>query len=151
MIWPLKKKLTMTPLPKNYSVRTYLRVDENNYIKLLNTDNVFGLWHHNRLQNILNNPLSPHGIFFIIYKNKMVGTSCSLERTTSTGKKWGELGWVFVSPSHRRKGLGTILSYLSINHLLKQNYKEIFVTTSFNRTPAIETYLKMGFLQIDQK
>jgi len=114
-------------------------------VKLLNSTKELGEWTLEKVLDILENPLSPSGIYLIIWDGVPVATACSLDRGVNNGKKAGELGWLAVDHAYRGKNLGLVVCAQVVKHLLNSNYEEIYLLTDHWRYPAIKTYLKLGF------
>jgi len=150
MIWP-KKLLGSYPqikLLKDYELRSFREGDEKMYVELMRKAG-FENWPAERVQHILSNPLSPDGVYFITFHDKLVATACALDRTPenerSAGNLVGELGWVACDPAHRGRHLGKVVCAVAMNHLLLHNYCSIFLLTDDWRLAAIKTYLELGF------
>jgi len=150
MVWPkrLFHNLLRIELPKGYGLRSFREGDEKMYVELMRKAG-FENWPAERVQDILNNPLSPDGIYFITFHGKLVATACALDRTPENERGAenliGELGWVACDPAHRGRHLGKVVCAAAMNHLLLHNYCSIFLLTDDWRLAAIKTYLELGF------
>ena len=140
MVWPGTKPPPEIDLPEGYTIRSFRKGDEENYVALLN-DKDFGDWTLERLQSILANPLSPEGIYFVTRGDDLVAAACTLD----LGNGSGELGWVAADPVHKGKRLGMAVCAAAINHFLDRGYNDISLRTEHWRYPALKTYLKLGF------
>jgi mycothiol synthase len=148
MVFPLSRNLEKKNLPTGYEIRKFKKGDEEEYISLLN-ENELGEWNLERLKKtILDNILSPDGIFFCIFDDKIIGTACGLDKGYYNDKKIAELGWVCVDKNHRGKNLSYNLCFCVIEFLKMKNYQIIFLLTDKWRIPAIMTYFKLGFIPV---
>ncbi|HLK63428.1 MAG TPA: GNAT family N-acetyltransferase [Bryobacteraceae bacterium] len=57
----------------------------------------------------------------------------------------GELGYLVVSPAHRRRGLGSALVAAAVRRLRQGGYRHIFLGVQGWRLPAVRLYLRAGF------
>jgi len=145
MIWPIPEPPPEAPIPPGYSIRSFQKGDEKEYLSLLNNTDL-GEWTEERLKTIIvKNLLSPEGIYFVVWNDLLVATACALDKSEEGGKKRGELSWVGVHPEHRGKALGLVVSQVVVKHFLALNYQEIYLLTDPWRYAAVKTYLKLGF------
>lgn len=150
MLWPkrLFGNCPQIELPKDYKLRSFREGDEKMYVELMRKAG-FKDWSAGQVQSILNNPLSPDGVYFIAFDGKLVATACALDRTSKNkrdaGDRIGELGWLACNPAHRGKHLGKVVCAAVLNHFLSHNYCSIFLLTDDWRLAATKTYLELGF------
>ena len=150
MIWPkqLVNRCPEIKLPEGYSLRNFQKGDEERYLTLMHKAG-FENWRTEQVRDILKNPLSPEGIYFVIFDSKLVATACALDRTSEkerdAGNLIGELSWVACDPSHRGKHLGKTVCAAVVRHFLLRKYQSIFLLTDDWRLAAIKTYLELGF------
>jgi mycothiol synthase len=57
----------------------------------------------------------------------------------------GELGYLVVTPEHRRRGLGAALITRALRRLHQGGYRNIFLGVQSWRLPAIRSYVRVGF------
>lgn len=145
MVWPVPERPKETDLPPGYNLRSFREGEEDIYIQLLNRNKELGEWDLERFKSLLENPLSPRGIYVVTYDNLPVATACAIDISGKGDKKKGEIYWVAVDPIHQGKNLGMIVCAAAVNHLLKLGYEEICLHTNHWRIPAVKTYLKLGF------
>ncbi|HGJ64124.1 TPA: GNAT family N-acetyltransferase [bacterium] len=145
MLYPTKQHPPTVALSDGYSVRTFRKGDEEKYAELLNNKNL-GDWTVERLSSILDDPLSPDGVFFVTYGDDLVAVACAQDRgLNSNQEKVGEIGWVAGDPAHKGKNIGLAVCASAVNYLLDLGYKEIYLLTDHFRYPALKTYIKLGF------
>ncbi len=58
----------------------------------------------------------------------------------------GQLAWVATVPGHRKKGLGRWISAVATARLQRDGFRNIFLTTGDDLTPAISVYLALGYI-----
>jgi len=144
MVWAGTAPLPAVDLPEGYAVRSFREGDEEKYAALLN-DKDLGSWTVERLQSILDNPLSPDGTYFVTWNDDLVAVASALDAGGGSDKPVAEVGWVAAVPAHKGKKLGMAVCTAAINHLLDRGYEEIFLLTDHWRYPALKIYLKLGF------
>lgn len=145
MIWPVPERPKEIDLSPGYSLRSFRDGEEDAYVQLLNRNKELGEWNLEKFRPVLENPLSPDGIYFVMWDNIPVATACAVDRSSEETVKRGELGWLAVDPAHRGKKLGMTVCRAVINHFLRLNYKEIYLSTDHWRYAAIKVYLGLGF------
>ena len=148
MIWP-QEKLSSPPsweMPAGYSLRTYRKGDEQQYISLMQQAG-FDTWSEDNLKNVLRTAL-PNGLFFIIHEqnNEFAATTVATHNPSELHPFGGELGWVAGSKKHSGKGLGYIVCAAVTKRFIEAGYTEIYLKTDDFRLPAIKTYLKLGWI-----
>jgi GNAT superfamily N-acetyltransferase len=57
----------------------------------------------------------------------------------------GEVGYLFVAPDHRERGVGAALVAAAVHRLCRGGYRHVFVGVQGWRLPAIRCYLRVGF------
>jgi len=148
MLWP-KDRLNTPPawsLPEGYTLRTYREGDDEGYVRLMKLAG-FTTWDRHKIQDVLKKCL-PWGLFFIVHKgtDAIVATSVAIHNPIEHHPFGGELGWVAVDPAHRGKGLGYIVCAAVTKRFLHAGYEDIYLRTDDFRLPAINTYLKLGWV-----
>ncbi len=58
----------------------------------------------------------------------------------------GELGWVAADPDHRGRGLGLAVCAAAVRRFAHAGYVQVYLRTDDHRLPAINIYLKLGFV-----
>lgn len=92
----------------------------------------------------------PDGMFVVEEQTSFswVGTISAVHNPAATRFYFpggGELGYLFVAPEHRRKGLGFALIVAAVRRLHQAGYRHIFLGVQSWRTSAIQAYLRAGF------
>lgn len=140
----LENLATINP-PEGYEIRTFRDGDEAAWAEIVSVS--FGSkWDAERCKKELTSlpQFCPDGLFFAVYDNKAVGTTCAWTQS-SDEKKVGLVHMVGVLPEHRGKHLGYSLC-LSVLHFFKdKGYQRVFLSTDDFRLSAIKTYLNLGF------
>ena len=96
------------------------------------------------------NSVVPDGMFVVEEQTTFswVGTISAVHNPAATRFYFpggGELGYLFVAPEHRRKGLGFALIVAAVRRLHQGGYRNIFLGVQGWRLPAIQAYLRAGF------
>jgi len=96
------------------------------------------------------NSVVPDGMFVVEEQTTFswVGTISAVHNPAATRFYFpggGELGYLFVAPEHRRKGLGFALIVAAVKRLHQGGYRHVFLGVQSRRLPAIQAYLRAGF------
>lgn len=128
-------------LPDGYIIRQIRNSDMGDYYKLLNEASMepvsLKYWGRYILEN---------GFFVIEDKNKTLVASCfASKHSTERHINAGNFGWLAVSPKHRGKKLGHVISRAVTERLIEEDFKKIYLETNDYRIPAIKIYLQLGW------
>lgn len=74
-----------------------------------------------------------------------IGTVSAWYENDFHGEKWGRVHWVAIRKAHWGKGLGKVLVSFVL-HRLASEYDKAYLVTQSARIPAINLYLKCGFV-----
>lgn len=96
------------------------------------------------------NTIVPDGMFVIQERasSAWVGTISAVHNPAATRFYFpggGELGYLWVAPEHRQRGLGAALIAAAVRRLRQGGYRHIFLGVQSWRLPAIRCYLRAGF------
>ncbi|MBD3181723.1 GNAT family N-acetyltransferase [Candidatus Poribacteria bacterium] len=145
MVRPNLDNLGKLIVPQGYKIRTYRKGDEAAWADII-SKTFGGGWDADRCRKELTGKpqFRPDGLFFALYEDKPVGTTCAWTDSPDE-KESGSLHMVGVIPEHRGKRLGYVLS-LCVLHFFRYNgFKFVRLSTDDFRLPAIKTYLNLGF------
>lgn len=145
MTWPLGQKAQQIHLAEHFSIRQFQLKDKDIYLSLLKRCPDLKPWTMQEFEVLLQNKLSPSGIFLAFHDKKPVATACGQDESRSTARKSAELGWVAVDTEYRRQKLGKAVTIAALQHLIDLEYQDIFLMTDNNRPVAIKLYLSLGF------
>jgi predicted dehydrogenase/GNAT superfamily N-acetyltransferase len=144
MKWPEGKQAPAVRLPSGYRLRQFVPADAKAYKNLMRRAS-FTDWSDKMTQFVESRTLQD-GFFLICdRRDKPVATALANHAPTDWAPQGAEVGWVAVDPAHRGKGLGYMVSAAALKRNLSAGYKNIYLLTDDFRTPALKTYLKMGF------
>lgn len=144
MIWPQGCRITPSPLPEGYTLRTYQPGDEPGFYALMDSVGWTG-WDEHKLNPWLYRIL-PQGWFFAVYEDKIVGTCMATHDPTWEVPFCGEVGWTAVHPDHQGVGIGTAVVGVVVERFLQAGYSVIHLYTEVWRLAALKVYLRMGFV-----
>jgi mycothiol synthase len=132
--------------PICYSLRTYRPGDESAYYSLMERVE-FGVWNEERLRPWVAR-IPPECWFMVLDEQSGViaATAMGLHDHSDQHPFGGELGWVATDPAHSRKGLGSVVSIAVTTRLIQAGYRNIHLYTEDFRLPALQLYLKLGYL-----
>ena len=82
----------------------------------------------------------PNGFFFLKMDGKYVATAFAW-----ISEHGAQVHWVGVLPQYRKRGLGTALVKLVLQHHRNKGWKSAYLDTEVDRVNAIALYTSMGF------
>lgn len=136
-------------LPEPYSMKLYqsgdgeawLRIEKESEKHFPVEDELFEDQFGNELELLSNRQ------FFICDENgKEIGTATAWFNNDYNGLVYGLVHWVAIVPSEQGKGLAKPLMSAVCNRLKELGYDRALLNTSTARIPAINLYLKFGFV-----
>lgn len=87
------------------------------------------------------------GFWCVLEKNKIIGT-LGLRSVKNTNNICAEIRRLYIHPQWQNKGIGSALIDFAISFAKTNIFKQLRVTTSFDRTVMIYLLQKKGFYQI---
>lgn len=150
MRWPADAVPPAVPLPDGYVLRMYREADQAAYLELMRRSGLAD-WSVRELEGLLPGTL-PHGFFVIehIPSGRLVATAQARLSFHAAHPGGSEIGWVAADPDHAGMRLGLIVTAAAVRRSLALGYRDIFLLTDDFRTPALRTYLRMGFVPIEE-
>lgn len=147
MLWPEDRSTPDAhPIPAGYNLSTIPSENMDRVRPLVEKDGTLtdAAWHQ-FLSSVV-----PDGMFVVREQTSLswVGTISAVHNPAATRFYFpggGELGYLFVAPEHRRKGLGFALIVAAVRRLHQGGYRNIFLGVQGWRLPAIQAYLRAGF------
>ena len=142
------KNAASPQIPEGFLLRTFQQEDKAAYIQLMRNAG-FDYWSSVQVDAALKNALDG-GIFFLVEKatGRLAATAMANKLNEATPEEGGELGWVGVDPDFRGKKLAAVICSVILNHYRNAGYKRVKLYTDAFRTPAVKTYLNIGFLPL---
>ena len=144
MVRPAIVGMAQVPaLAEGYLVRQFREDDERQYDELFH----LAFEDEGRFPEILGRTL-PGGFFVVehLATHRLISSCLAFHGSSSPRHPGaGQLGWLVTDPEHTQKQLGTVVSALATNRLLKEGYSRAFLGTEDERLAAIAIYLKLGW------
>ena len=75
-----------------------------------------------------------------------VGTASAWPNEPSKGPEYGRVHWVAILPAHQGQGLAKPLLAVVCRRLRQSGHTRAYLDTSTGRLPALNLYLKFGFV-----
>lgn len=91
----------------------------------------------------------PDGVFFVKYGSSLVATAFSW-LDDANEREVGRVHWVGAEDAHRGRGLGRLVTVAVLHHMVGIGLKRAMLDTQDYRLPAINLYLKLGFVPTPQ-
>jgi mycothiol synthase len=147
MLWPEQRfgDVPRPELPAGFVLRNYRSGDESAFFQLLERASMgrcpLDYW----MQHLL-----PHGFFLVEQKSSgtVVATCFASHQPTDRHPFGGNLGWLAADPDYSGRGLGYAVTAAVTGRLVSAGYRRIYLTTDDFRLPAINIYLKMGWVPL---
>ena len=146
MLWQGHSPPAIPPIPVAYSLSLIASEDIDTARPVIEIDGALSdsAWSQFR------DAVVPDGMFVIQERGSSawVGTISAVHNPAATRFYFpggGEVGYLFVTPEHRRRGLGAALIAAAVRRLHQGGYRHIFLGVQSWRLPAIQCYLSAGF------
>lgn len=137
------------PLPKGYSFRWYQPGDETLWVEIYEKAEEYI-----KIDEALfwkefgeDKPGLQQRMCFILDKNQQgIGTAATWFNSDYNGGDSGRVHWVAIIPAAQGKGLSKPLMTAVMQRMKKLGHLRAYLVTSSARIPAINLYLKFGFV-----
>ena len=86
--------------------------------------------------------IEPGGKILMAVTNGTIAGTCAIKKETCNRARFARLA---VSPGARRKGIGRLLTVVSINLAQKMGFKKLVLVSNKNSATAIRLYESLGF------
>jgi len=136
-------------LPEPYKIRCYKPGDDQTWLGIEESaekhftvnDDLFDDQFGDNLEL-----LSDRQFFICDGNGKEIGTATAWFNNNYSGLVYGLVHWVAIVPEEQGKGLAKPLMSTVCNRLKELDYERALLNTSTARVPAINLYLKFGFV-----
>lgn len=148
MIRPDLDRLPAVELPKGYSIRTSRSGDDAHWARILGRafDDV-DTWPVEKFHDVMvDDPAwRADRIFFVCDAGRTPCATAAAYLTKRWGPNAGYVHYVAVSPDHRGKRLGYVVSLACLHKFRAEGCDRAVLQTDDFRLPAIRTYLRLDF------
>lgn len=90
--------------------------------------------------------LSQRQVFLFDARDRAIGTTTGWYNSNYNGKSFGRIHWVAMLPEMQGKGLSKPMMSLVCQRMRELEHNRAYLVTSTARIPAINLYLKFGFV-----
>lgn len=149
MVRPDLDNLPKLELPPGYDMRTYQKGDEVHWANIISDSfggkrrNAQDTYHEITGQE----RFVLEGLYFATYEGTPVGTACAWRQTLDETEV-GYVHMVGVVSAHTGHKLGKWVSLAVLTYFRDYGFKCAMLDTDDFRTPAIKTYLNLGFVPV---
>jgi mycothiol synthase len=134
-------------LPEGYTLRLYQEADLASLAALMATAFEDPLWTPEHVRETLTDSEEVKAVYVVAYEGQIVATaSARLLPDVFPGS--GYLHWLAVSPAHRGKQLGFILTLTILQMFARLGCKDAVLETQDERLAAIKLYQSVGFVPV---
>jgi mycothiol synthase len=151
MVWPVNRLSTAPKhaTPDGYLVRPCSEPELGALRGVIDAD----LPMTDRAWDDFRDRIIPGGAFLGLHvaSGKPVATASAVHNPRATRFHFpfgGEVGYVTVDSAHRGKGLGRVVAARVVGRLIEAGYRHIFVGVQGWRLPAVQLYLRLGFVPL---
>lgn len=146
MWFPDAKSIPDSNLPEGFTHRSFQGGDEEGWYSLLNANGQLGVWNRKRIDEERAGALVEDGQHFVLnQRGHFVACAGVYDRERKEEACW-EIGWIAADPDHWGLGLGGCVLANALRFTRKLEKRHVYLLTDDFRTPAIKTYLKLGFV-----
>lgn len=90
--------------------------------------------------------LTKRQCFILNGAGEFIGTATAWFDLNYRGQEWGRVHWVAIVPELQGQGLAKPLMTVVLQRLRELGHKHAYLTTAPERIPAVNLYLKFGFV-----
>ena len=134
--------------PDGFSVRWHQNGDRDIWAKIVDTDiyldadiNLF-VKEFGTDERVLSERMA----FIVSPDGRTIGTAAAWFSDDYHGERAGRIHWVFILPEFHGQGLSKPLMTTVLNRLKDLGHTQCYLATQTSRLPAINLYLKFGFV-----
>ena len=149
MIRPDLEGIPRQPLPPGYSVRWYRPGDAQTWLAVQSaTERLVTITPDMHPHEFGTDPnvLGRRQCFLLNAGGIPVGTATAWFGDDERGRSWGRLHWLAIVPQEQGLGLGKALLATACGRMRELGHKQAYLVTSTGRIPAINLYLRFGFV-----
>ncbi|HEY66003.1 MAG TPA: GNAT family N-acetyltransferase [Caldilineae bacterium] len=136
-------------LPPGYAIRWYEPGDEEHWVAIhLKADLYNTISRERYIREFGQDPqiLHERQCFLIAPSGEVIGTATAWFNEHYRGRVYGRVHWVAIVPEMQGRGLAKPLMTTVCRRLRELGHDRAYLTTSTVRIPAINLYLKFGFV-----
>jgi GNAT superfamily N-acetyltransferase len=136
-------------LPTGYSTRWYRPGDERLWVDVQSrAEGYLEITSELFVEQFGSNPrpLAERQCFLCDAQGEAIGTATAWFNDDYCGQPYGQLHWVAIVPQAQGQGLAKPLLSIVLNRMAELGHTRCYLGTSTARLPAINLYLKFGFV-----
>ena len=138
------EQIVLPALKESYRLFRYSPEYREQFIQLLNSNNELGLWDDNKFATEMMGNLHPGTEILIADGDSLIGACAAF--SMKLHEPYAVLAYPAVLPSYRNRGIGTYLIAKTLLNCQLAAYPGVILHTDDFRLPAINCYLKLGFI-----
>ena len=142
------KNIPQYDWPTGFSVRWYKDGDKDVWAKIVDTDIYLDANADLFVKEFGSDArvLSERMAFIVSPEGRTIGTAAAWYSDDYHGERAGRIHWVFILPEFHGQGLAKPLMTTVLNRLRDLGHTQCYLATQTSRVPAINLYLKFGFV-----
>jgi GNAT superfamily N-acetyltransferase len=141
--------LPQFPLPAGFCIRNYQPGDAQTWLGIVEAADPYLASHRTAYERAFGGRTSllhERQLFLCDPAGKAIGTATAWFDDDYFGQAFGRVHWVAIAPDWQGKGLGKALTTAVCNRLRDVGHTRAYLVTETERIPAINLYLKFGFV-----
>jgi len=153
-VWMVRKDLDDLPrfdLPEGFSIRWYQPGDEEHWLRIHLLADKFNKFSPRTFSEVFGDNesgLARRMCYLLDDKENPVGTATAWFDNNFEGQSYGRIHWVAIIPKLQGCGAGKGLVSAVCTRLVELGHQRAYLKTSTGRLPAINLYLKFGFVPL---
>lgn len=151
-VWMLHRNLVHAPrfaLPPGYRIRRYREGDVAAWVRIQNAaDTMFVATAATFAESMPGDPayLAERVMFLVDPSGADIGTVAAWNDTGFDGSEMGHVHWVAIVPEAQGRGLAKPMLTAALDVMHTRGYDAAWLETNTARIPAINLYLRLGFV-----
>lgn len=136
-------------VPAPCAVRAYRPGDAEAWRRIQTASDAYGTFPPGRFEQQFGRDervLAARQLYLCDGTGEAIGTMTAWLGEADAWRGWGRVHWVAVVPACQGRGLSKPLMALTLNRLRELGHERAYLTTATVRPPAINLYLRFGFL-----
>ena len=134
-----------------FTVRMYRRGDAEVWRRIQIASDEYGAFPPEKFARVFGRDeavLAERQFYLCDGEGEAIGTMTAWFGEAAEWQGWGRVHWVAVVPECQGRGLSKPLMTATLNRLRELGHERAYLTTATVRPPAINLYLKFGFLPL---
>ena len=151
MVRPDLERIPQLSVAAPFSIRGYRAGDAEAWRRIQIASDKYGTFPPEKFEQQFGRDeavLAERQFYLCEGEGEAIGTMTAWFGEAAEWQGWGRVHWVAVVPECQGRGLSKPLMTATLNRLRELGHERAYLTTATVRPPAINLYLKFGFLPL---